>query len=53
MVSYMELGVGRAPKGCRDSGEAMGRAQTVRTGKLGKMELRLVEQDGTFYGMAQ
>lgn len=30
----------------------MGKAQTVRTGKLGKSELRLVRKDGHFFGLA-
>lgn len=30
----------------------MAKAKTIRNGKLGKRDLRLVEQDGTFFGLA-
>lgn len=30
----------------------MGKIQTIRSGKLGKTELRLVKKDGTIYGLA-
>ncbi|WP_313980970.1 hypothetical protein [Iodidimonas nitroreducens] len=29
----------------------MGKAETIRTGKLGKKDLRLVHMNGTFFGL--